>query len=228
MNIGRETVYAAFWAAVSAATVNVLSEPQTVPATPGPYVLTTKKQWVSDIGVAYAAGGALVKVPSSPTVGQYSVASGVYTFNSGDNAVAMLLSYVTPAFPTSSRRLRHWDDVPPSEQPALFMVENLENVKQVKGIPPTWTFHPHLFVYDNVQSDPDAIPGQRLNILLDAIDNALAPVGGSGGYQTLGGLVSHCWISGPIDIYEGYKAMLDQSVAIVPIEIKIPDSSGPV
>ncbi|HUO54277.1 MAG TPA: hypothetical protein VMU18_06035 [Rhodoblastus sp.] len=48
----------------------------------------------ADLGVVYAASGlALVKVASAPAVGQYSVAAGVYTFNSGDAGKAILLSY---------------------------------------------------------------------------------------------------------------------------------------
>ncbi|MCI4680176.1 hypothetical protein K9U39_10970 [Rhodoblastus acidophilus] len=47
-----------------------------------------------DLGVVYAASGlALVKVASAPAVGQYSVAGGVYTFNSGDAGKAVLVSY---------------------------------------------------------------------------------------------------------------------------------------
>lgn len=129
-------------------------------------------------------------------------------------------------FNTMSRRLKHWDDVPAGEQPAMFMIQHEQTPHQVKGLPPTWNFHLSLFVYDNCNSEPTAIPGQRMNYLVDAIDTALAP--DIRGYQTLGGLVSHCWISGPVEIYEGYKGMMDQSVAIIPVEIRIPDSSGPV
>lgn len=128
-------------------------------------------------------------------------------------------------FKTTNRRLRHWNNVPADEQPAMFMVEHQQVVHQTKGLPPIWMFHTSLFVYDNCGGDSSAIPGQRMNNLIDAIDDAFAPVRD---YQTLGGLVSHCWISGPIDIYEGYEGMMDQSVAIIPFEIKIPDASGPV
>jgi hypothetical protein len=132
----------------------------------------------------------------------------------------------TPAFITKSRRLRHWDDVAPDQQPALFMIQHEQTPQQVKGLPPKWDFRLSLFVYDNCGEASDAIPGQRLNYLLDAVDNALAP--DFRGYQTLGGLVSHCWIEGTIEIFEGYKGMMNQSVAIIPVGIRVPDSSGPV
>lgn len=49
-----------------------------------------------DLGVSYEGSGlALVKVASSPTVGQYSVSAGVYTFAAGDTSAAagVLISY---------------------------------------------------------------------------------------------------------------------------------------
>jgi hypothetical protein len=50
--------------------------------------------WQDDYGVVFAATGLpLSKVPSAPTAGQYSVAAGVYTFNSGDGGKAVLISY---------------------------------------------------------------------------------------------------------------------------------------
>jgi len=50
--------------------------------------------WTNDQGVVYAATGLpLKKVASGPTVGQYSVAAGVYTFAAADASAAVLLSY---------------------------------------------------------------------------------------------------------------------------------------
>lgn len=50
----------------------------------------------TDLGVTYAGSGlALVKVASTPAVGQYSVSAGVYTFAAGDAAAAagVVISY---------------------------------------------------------------------------------------------------------------------------------------
>ena len=50
--------------------------------------------FVEDYGVFYASTGVqLVPVASSPAAGQYSVSAGVYTFNSSDNAAAVLIYY---------------------------------------------------------------------------------------------------------------------------------------
>lgn len=50
--------------------------------------------WATDLGVSYASSGLpLTRVASGPTVGQYSVAAGVYTFAAADASTAMKLSY---------------------------------------------------------------------------------------------------------------------------------------
>jgi hypothetical protein len=61
-----------------------------------PYIVTVVNEatFVNDAGVLYAASGLpLTKVASSPAVGQYSVAAGVYTFNSADAGKAVLVTY---------------------------------------------------------------------------------------------------------------------------------------
>ena len=63
--------------------------------------------------------------------------------------------------------------------------------------------------------DPYSSPAPALNVLLDAVEVALAP--DFTGYQTLGGLVYDCKISGKIETLEGILG--GQEVALVPIEI---------
>jgi len=60
----------------------------------GAVTVTNSGSFVEDYGVLYAATGVqLSPVASSPAQGQYSVASGVYTFNSADNGAALLIYY---------------------------------------------------------------------------------------------------------------------------------------
>src|ERR1700728_976821 len=60
----------------------------------GEFKITGKATFVEDFGAFYAATGQqLSPVASSPTQGQYSVASGVYSFNTADNAAAVLIYY---------------------------------------------------------------------------------------------------------------------------------------
>lgn len=61
--------------------------------------------FVDDGGVTYAATGLpFTKVASAPTVGQYTVAAGVYTFAVADAGKAVLLSY-TYTIPASGQKL---------------------------------------------------------------------------------------------------------------------------
>lgn len=65
-------------------------------AASAPYTVTVANEanFVNDAGVLYAASGLpLTKVASSPAAGQYSEASGVYTFNSADAGKAVLVTY---------------------------------------------------------------------------------------------------------------------------------------
>jgi len=71
------------------------AEAGAVPATT-PFTVTVANAatFADDEGVLYAASGLpLTKVSSAPATGQYSVAVGVYTFNSADAGKAVLTSY---------------------------------------------------------------------------------------------------------------------------------------
>ena len=118
----------------------------------------------------------------------------------------------------ASRRLRHWSDVPPIDQPALFQVQKRETPQQDEGLPTRWRLAVDVYLYAHAGADGDAVPAATLNALIDAIEAALAPEPSSGA-QTLDGRVAHCWIAGAIQTDEG--ALGAQAVAIVPIEILV-------
>jgi hypothetical protein len=62
--------------------------------TPFTIAVANAATFVDDEGVLFAATGSpLIKVASAPAAGQYSVASGVYSFNSSDAGKAVLTSY---------------------------------------------------------------------------------------------------------------------------------------
>lgn len=122
------------------------------------------------------------------------------------------------AFKTTSRRLKHWDNVAAGDHPALFQVQKGEMPEQRRGLPPKWHLDADLYVYARSGADPAIAPAIELNALIDAIETALAPSPVTG-FQTLDGLVSHCWISGRIETDEGVLG--DQAIAIIPIEILI-------
>ncbi len=133
-------------------------------------------------------------------------------------AALWTLGSTAATFASANRRLRHWTDVAPIEQPALFMSEKggLAQVKAL-GAPIVWMLYADFYIYVH-SSDPYAAPATVLNPLLDALERALAPSPATG-IQNLGLplLVQHAYIAGKIETDEGILG--DQAIAIVPVEI---------
>lgn len=133
---------------------------------------------------------------------------------------ASLFELVTNAvkFKTQSRKIKSFSQVQPSEMPAIFQLQTSEVYDQTaRGLPPKKFFYVELYIYVAAMNAQD-IPSQKLNVILDSIETALAPEPASD-VQTLGGTVSHAWISGKIETDEGTLGNI--SVAIVPIEILV-------
>jgi hypothetical protein len=122
------------------------------------------------------------------------------------------------AFVTAERRLRHWSDVAPAEQPALFQSQKSETgAVKALGAPTVWTLNVELYLYAH-SGDPYQAPAAVLNPLVDAVEAALAPAATTG-IQDLGlpAMVQHAYIAGRIETDEGVLG--DQAVAIIPVEI---------
>jgi hypothetical protein len=122
------------------------------------------------------------------------------------------------SFASVNRRLRHWAEVAPAEQPALFMSEKGGMaVTKALGAPIVWTLYADFYVYVH-SSDPYLAPAMLLNPLLDAVEAALAPSPATG-IQNLGlpEMVQHAYIVGKIETDEGVLG--DQAIAIVPVEV---------
>ena len=140
-------------------------------------------------------------------------------------AALFALAAQSAGYVTTSRYLQHWSEVSPEAQPALYQRQVSESVARVRGVPQQMTLNVEIYIYvrTNAQMlDPTIVPSTLMNPLLDALETALAPTGKDLQLQTqtLGGLVSHCWINGTTEIFEGFLA--DQAVAIVPISILVP------
>lgn len=122
-------------------------------------------------------------------------------------------------FKTASRRLEHWDDVAPADQPALFLALRREEVTTAPpGTNPVSKITADCYLYANTGADRTIAPSTILNPLVDAIFAALVPDNAVTNKQTLGGLVQHCWIEGEIRTDEGVLG--PQGVVIIPIIMK--------
>ena len=138
-----------------------------------------------------------------------------------EQIIAALFDIASTAakFNTSGRRLQLWSKV--SSFPALFVQSTGTHYppRDTRGLPPKRTISAELWVYTDVGKDPNANPEAALNDIVDAIEVVLAP-NVLTGVQTLGSLVSHCWIEGEIEQFPG---VLDGiAKAIIPVKILIP------
>ena len=119
-------------------------------------------------------------------------------------------------FNTISRQLKHWSEVAPPDQPALFQVQGKQIAETTAdNIPTRWKLMAELYVYVQNTDPASGFSCTTLNNLVDAIDGVLAATPGY--RQTLGGVVEHCRIAGEIETDEGVLGA--QAVAIIQIEI---------
>jgi len=146
-----------------------------------------------------------------------------------ENIYAALFAYfsgltdgINPLFNKATRRLSIWESVEPEDQPALLQLQRRETVTKTKGLPAKWslTVDLYLYVHTGATNDPDVVPSQLLNPLMDAIEQAIVIDDVMTDSCTLGGLVYRCFIDGPVEIFEGNLG--DQAVCIIPITIVVP------
>jgi len=128
------------------------------------------------------------------------------------------------AFQTASRRPVTEANLPSTQMPALFLLDDDEEHKRSDQITPAVrTFTAHAWIFTAAGQDPSVIPVTILNTILDAIDpitdGVLAP-NALTNRQTLGGLVYDCWIEGKIIKDPGVISGL--GFAHIPINIVVP------
>ncbi|WP_339352195.1 hypothetical protein [Acinetobacter beijerinckii] len=121
---------------------------------------------------------------------------------------------------TISRRLRHFNNVQSIERPALFITQGNQQEGSVKGLNAKIELAAELYLYIH-EADKNKPPSAQLNVFVDRVRAAIKPdFPEMCEYQTLGGLVEHCWIDGTIEVYEAVENMLDdQAIAIIPVRI---------
>ena len=123
-------------------------------------------------------------------------------------------------FDNYSRRFIQWgiSDTPPGK--SLFMLGGNELVQDADAWPLTkYDLRLSVMIYFAVDSDLTTVPASALNNLLDAIEVSLStPI--LGDYQTLGGLVLNCSISGEI-VRDDTGLVNNYAIAVIPISIRV-------
>jgi hypothetical protein len=124
------------------------------------------------------------------------------------------LAASAPGLITTSRKLKHWNDLSASEMPALFLTQGQQTPATVTGQPTRWELNATLWVY--VPTLGANSPGEVLNPILDSIcKNLDYPFPGQP--QTLGGLVQYARIDGTIETSEG--TLGDIEVVRIPVKM---------
>lgn len=140
-------------------------------------------------------------------------------YSTRETIYAALFAKVSAAasFVTVSRRLKHWADVSPGDQPALFQAQVDETVQTIPGLNSVFILRVDLYIYANTAGDSTLSPSTILNPLIDAVTTALQ-FDRVTNKQTLGGLVEYCVVEGRIATDEGVLG--DQGVCIIPVSMK--------
>jgi hypothetical protein len=124
-----------------------------------------------------------------------------------------------PGVVTTSRTLKHYDDVPSSAQPAIFQRQLDQDAESQPNRPTKWYCEAEWYLYVNEGENPGIDSCTILNPIMDALEAALLP-SLPAGRNSLGGLVYDCKISGKVQIYEAINGG-PQTMAIIPIKITV-------
>jgi len=144
-----------------------------------------------------------------------------------------------PGLRTAARKFKPLASIAVSDMPAMFMMKGGETCKPRRGLPPVWLLEADLLIYIQHQDGPNSPgPSTELNNIITGIeaalemtpqelaamdadpnipDDAYREIKANSYGTTLGGLCSHCFISGTIQTDEG--SLSDQAAAAIPIEI---------
>jgi hypothetical protein len=141
---------------------------------------------------------------------------------SREAAVIALEDLVAGAYPWAtppSRRLRLWDSVPVEMRPACFLFEGgKEGYVWQQGVEPRVEIEVRLFVYIDAK-DPSVVGSSALNVIMDALDAAMAKGQGREGRNTLGGAAFWARIAG--DPFKDPGDIDGDGLLIVPIKITL-------
>ena len=122
---------------------------------------------------------------------------------------------------TFSQSLKIWDQVPPQNQPALFLHRTVEEAIQKHAFGVTqWILRCTVWVYFRTENyrTANTYPDQIIDPFKDAFEQLFQPVAQPAQF-TLGGIVTNCWIDG--EVYTDSGVVDGQAVCVWPISIQI-------
>ncbi len=118
-----------------------------------------------------------------------------------------------------SRRFKTPDQVDVVQTPALYILQGpIGNARQ-GGVPNKQTINCWLFIYTNPEP-VDILPSTTLNNAITAANAILVDPTFPLREQTLGGLVSNCWVEGDV-IYDSGEVQ-PPGLAVIPVKILVP------
>ncbi len=134
------------------------------------------------------------------------------------------LDPVMAGFATRTRRIALFSDVVSAEQPWLGQAEHGETFAQKSNLPYKRIWKAEWMVYHQAGLEPESEPTIWNNLIIDALETAMAPKPVDPGFlderNTLSGLVYHCFISG--EVFKDPGDIDNQAMIIVPIMMLIP------
>lgn len=147
-------------------------------------------------------------------VSREQIAQALFKLLQGVNAN---ITFAPAKFQTISRSAFIWARTPPANQPALYLIHSGERATQNSAFGLTkWNPLFILQIYAQRGGETEAIPDTLIDGMLDGIDATLQSKP-QGERQTLGGLVTNCWIEGEILFAPGEIA--SQLNMIVPVRV---------
>lgn len=117
---------------------------------------------------------------------------------------------------TFSRRLLHVTEVPPGQQPAIFLAQTGQRPTYQPGRTIIWEFSADVYVY--VRDPKGNDPGVLMNPIMDSIAAVFQPDNAMVNACTFGGLC-HKVEMGQISTDEG--TMGEQAIAIIPVTMTV-------
>jgi hypothetical protein len=138
-----------------------------------------------------------------------------------DQALLGLLTAISGWQIPPSMHFRPWEGqgkVDASDQPCCFLRRISEDVSQSQAYGLNkYVLHYEIWIYAQVDSKDSSVnPYDTLDVMVDSVDNALAP-NPAMGRNNLSGLVDNCRINGPIYLADGVDN--GQAVIRIPVEV---------